>query len=284
MKIGIITDSTCDLPLELLQQYSILSMPLHVVWGERVFRDWHDVKPVKLYQRMLEQDSAPETATPSKQMFMQSYRQALEIYDVLFSVHVSSQISNVYHRARGTVERLHAEKRVIFIDSFAVNASLASIVLNLAENIARGIKDTQHLLAEALYVRDNMVALYAPYSYKWLVANGHFPAARATLEDMRNTRPLVSLENGAFAQAGTVHRHDVIEAMVARLERAFSGLPVLVTLSTAGVMPLVQVEFQKQLEASNLQVAKARVQMIGTAIGTHLGPSTVGITAFHYEQ
>ena len=35
----IITDSTCDIPEGLLEQYGIIVIPQAVIWGEQQFRD-----------------------------------------------------------------------------------------------------------------------------------------------------------------------------------------------------------------------------------------------------
>ena len=57
-KIGIITDSTCDLPLNLRAQYEITVVPLTVVWGQQQYLDGVELSAEDFYAR-LEQDPDP---------------------------------------------------------------------------------------------------------------------------------------------------------------------------------------------------------------------------------
>lgn len=283
MKIGIVTDSTCDLPQQILKKYPILCIPLHVDIAGKILQDWETITPTTLYPRMLEEEIIPETGAPPLDRFIALYQQALNSYDVIFSVHISSQVSRTHKCAHEAIEALGLRDRVIFINTSAFNATLANIVLELAHHIMRGVVDLEFLLQEALHIRDSSVALYAPHSYQWLVTGKYISGARAMVENMRNTRPILQVRNGELQQVTTVPRHEVMQALVEELEQNFGRLPISLTFTTAGIMPVAQVEFQKVVQASQLRVVKARIQMIGAAIGAHLGPSAIGATAFRYE-
>ncbi len=43
-KIPLITDSTCDIPRELITQYQIQVVPLTIIWGDEQFRDGVDLE------------------------------------------------------------------------------------------------------------------------------------------------------------------------------------------------------------------------------------------------
>lgn len=282
MRIGVLTDSTCDLPQQILAKYPIICIPLQITLAGQVLRDWQDITPTTLYKRMLEEDILPETGSPQRDIVIEAYQQALERYDVIFSVHISRKVSRTYKHARDAVEVLGMSNRVIFINTSTFNASLANIVLVLAQHITQGVVDLEFLLQEALYIRDNSVAFYAPHNYQWLVASKHISAARAMVENIRNTRPILMVKDGELQYVSVAPRHEVMETLVEKLEQQFGRLPISLTFTTAGVMPVAQVTFQKVVQASQLRVAKARIQMIGAVVGTHLGPSAIGVTAFRY--
>lgn len=283
MKIGIVTDSGCDLPPQLLAKYPILCIPLHVSLAGAVFNDWQDITPTTLYPRMLEEDIIPDTASAPQDTFIEIYKQALTHYDAVFSVHTSRHTSDTYQRARNAIETLGLKDKVIFINTSTFNAALANIVLELAQHIREGITDLEFLLQEALHIRDNSMTLYAAHDYTWLVASKHISGARATIENMRNTRPILQIKEGVLQHTHSAPRHDIVEALVDNLEQHFGRLPIALTLATAGVMPVAQVEFQKAIQASQLKIAQARIQMIGASTGKYLGPSAIGVTAFRYE-
>jgi len=49
--IKIITDSTCDIPEKLINEYDIGLVPHIIIWGEDEFRNRLDLKPFEFYQR-----------------------------------------------------------------------------------------------------------------------------------------------------------------------------------------------------------------------------------------
>ena len=51
--IEIITDSTCDIPDPLVQQYGITIVPHVIIWGTEQFRDRVDMQPVEFYERLV---------------------------------------------------------------------------------------------------------------------------------------------------------------------------------------------------------------------------------------
>ena len=64
-QIALITDSSCDLPQELIEQYDIGVIPLGVVWGEKVYRDRVDLTPEEFYARLEHEKSHPSSTLPS---------------------------------------------------------------------------------------------------------------------------------------------------------------------------------------------------------------------------
>ena len=63
--IALITDSTCDIPQELIQQYEIAVIPQLVIWGEETLRDRIDITPEAFYQRLETDKRHPTTTLPS---------------------------------------------------------------------------------------------------------------------------------------------------------------------------------------------------------------------------
>lgn len=284
MSIGIITDSTCDLPPEVLLQHNIISVPLQVILEGEARRDWLDIEPAQLYHHMLVDGIMPETSPPSIDDLLMCYETALERHDKLIAVHVSHQLSETYRRAQQAIHTLEAEDRVLMVDSQHVNAAIAEIVLALAESIARGEDDIHVLEQEALHIRNTARSLYVPHSLKWLVAGGRLSPVRAAFGNVLNIRPFISVTDGLVASEGTARKNKVMDSLVQRLEGYFADKPIRLTFTSAGALPVALEDFQQRLQESYLNVVNARLQMIGPAIGSHLGPSTIGATAYPVED
>jgi fatty acid-binding protein DegV len=59
MPVGIVTDSTCDLPAARLLKLGVAAVPLRIVIGDELYRDWRDVEPGTLAVCAYPAGSAP---------------------------------------------------------------------------------------------------------------------------------------------------------------------------------------------------------------------------------
>lgn len=284
MKIGIVTDSTCDLPNEILLRYHIASIPLRVILEEKIFRDWRDIQPIELYNKMLAGGAMPQTTPPSITDFCNVYERFLRDYDKLISVHLSSKISDTYERARMAVEELGAADKIIVMDSTHVNAVMAEMVLAIARDIENNVQDLRTILSEVIRIRDTALTLYSPDSLKWLVEGGRLNPVTAMMGGMLNIRPFLSIENGDIVVESRQRRNRTLEVFIDKLEQRFGTQPIRLTLTIAGLQPDIMHNFQRLCDKSQLNISKGRVQMLGAVIGAHLGPGTVGVTAYPESQ
>ena len=51
--IGIVTDSTCDIPDEMIRQYDITVIPHYIIWGNEQYRDRVDLQAEEFYRRLV---------------------------------------------------------------------------------------------------------------------------------------------------------------------------------------------------------------------------------------
>ncbi len=65
MTIQIVTDSTCDLPVETLQELGITVLPLNIHIGDRGYLDGVDLSREEFCRRLPELNPSPKTASPS---------------------------------------------------------------------------------------------------------------------------------------------------------------------------------------------------------------------------
>ena len=78
MSIRIITDSTCDLPIEMVSRYGIEVVPLHIHLGEEILIDGVDITKVEFNRRLPDYDPAPSTAAPGPDTFIRRFEALTE--------------------------------------------------------------------------------------------------------------------------------------------------------------------------------------------------------------
>ena len=81
--VKILSDSTCDLSQDLLKKYDISILPLHVMLGEKDFRDGVDIRPDDIFRWSDEHKSTPKTAAPTIEEAVECMRPLLQNGDEL---------------------------------------------------------------------------------------------------------------------------------------------------------------------------------------------------------
>lgn len=96
-KVAILTDSTCDLGNDLLKEYNIDFIPLHVNFDNESYDDLVNINLEQLYQKVDEKGKLPTTSCPSQmeiKVFLEKYLN--QGYDIVYTG-ISSEMSSTFH-------------------------------------------------------------------------------------------------------------------------------------------------------------------------------------------
>ena len=75
-KIKLITDSTCDLPKEVLKEYNIECMPLLINFGEKSYLDGVEINQDELFKKIESENMLPTTAQITPNRFLEVFNNA----------------------------------------------------------------------------------------------------------------------------------------------------------------------------------------------------------------
>ncbi len=129
--IAIITDSTCDIPEDIIGKYGIIVVPQYIIWDDQQFRDRVEIQPVEFYERLTTDAKRPTTAQASAGDFLTAINQALELGATeAVILTVSSAMSGTFNNAKQA--SADASIRVEVIDSKGPTMSLGWQVLTAA--------------------------------------------------------------------------------------------------------------------------------------------------------
>jgi DegV family protein with EDD domain len=78
-KVGIVTDSTCDIEPSQLADVGVEMVPLTVHFGDEHFRDWIDLRPAEFYDKLVASPVLPTTSQPSPADFTAAYHKLAEL-------------------------------------------------------------------------------------------------------------------------------------------------------------------------------------------------------------
>ena len=83
-KVKVFTDSTCDLPPDLVAQHQIGIIPIYVIFDEVSYGDGIDMTTPELYKKVEESGNLPKTATPSPGDYLAAFKPFIdEGYDII---------------------------------------------------------------------------------------------------------------------------------------------------------------------------------------------------------
>jgi DegV family protein with EDD domain len=96
--LQVVTDSSCDLPEELIKEHNIKVVPLNISIDGEVFREGVDISQAEFYDRMARSQALPKTSQPSPAVFADVFRELSDFGQVL-CLTISSKLSGTYQSA-----------------------------------------------------------------------------------------------------------------------------------------------------------------------------------------
>ncbi len=273
MTIRLVTDSTCDLPLSLLQAHQITVVPAYVNIGAKSYREGIDITRAEFYRNLYQYPVYPTTAVPGSGAFTTVYEQlTAEGASHILSIHVASSLSNMLNVARLGAEAAQSVPVTLF-DSQQISAGSGLLLLAAAQAIAAG-----HRVAQIVSTLEACTAQTYVFG------------AIETLESLRRSGRVnwAAFGIGSLLQIKPVmmvHRGEVsVQAKVRTARRArqhvlelFSALQPFRYLAVIHVQaPEAAAEMQEMAAALFPEGQEPMLLEVTPAIGTHLGLGAVG--------
>jgi len=101
MTIHIVTDSTSDLPPDLVKTLPVTVIPLYITLNGKGFQDNIDLTREEFFTALPTSDPYPTTATPSPQQFKNAFDAAADNgAQAIFSIHISRTLSATIEAAQ----------------------------------------------------------------------------------------------------------------------------------------------------------------------------------------
>ena len=139
-KIAIVTDSTADIPEELVRKYGIHVVPLRVLFGEESYADGVDLTSEQFYAKLEKASALPTTSQPSPTEFMNIYQTLLDEDPErpIVSIHLSSGMSGTYQSALLGKSLLERDGDITVLDSKSASYGYGLMVVQAAELASQG--------------------------------------------------------------------------------------------------------------------------------------------------
>lgn len=198
-KIALVTDSTCDLPAELMDQYQVHMLPMNINFGESHYLDKITIQPNQFYSLLKQHSEFPKTSQVNEKAFINLYSHLAANYDSVIAIHLTEKFSGTFHnsqKAAQVVSRQYA-KPITTLNSKNLSGALGLIVLRTAMAIEQGLQHDEIVAMAEKWIRDTYIFVSVK-TLKYMVRGGRVSHFKGFIATMMNINPIVSMDpNGA---------------------------------------------------------------------------------------
>ena len=131
-KIKIITDSTLDLPSDLIKEKDIEVLPLLINFGEESYLDGVEINTKEMLEKVEKENIFPTTAQITPNRFEEVFNKYLSEGYKILTILLSSEMSGTYQSAC-IAKNMIDSNDIVIIDSKNVTSGLGLLVLKACE-------------------------------------------------------------------------------------------------------------------------------------------------------
>jgi len=273
MTVRIVTDSSADLPQNLIDQHQITVLPCYVVVDDQTYKDGVEIQADAFYARLQAEGRTPTTSQPTVADFQALYRDLVSQGHQVISIHVSAKLSGTLNSAEQAKASLVDSSQVEIIDS-----RLASIPLGLAVLDAASILETGaefHQAADKIRQGlDRHHGLFALDTLEYLHKGGRIGKARAFMGSVLSVKPILRIQDG---EAHPVERPRNRDRAIRRLVELAQDLAPVQRLAVIYSTDPERMATLKQDLTGLLPADQIIEARFGSTLGTYIGPDALGV-------
>jgi DegV family protein with EDD domain len=275
MKIGIVTDSTSDLPSYLVEEHNIQVVPTVLVIEGKEYLDGIGISREEFYTRLPSFHTPPTTASPSIGDFITPYETLFsQGCDHIISIHSANQLTTIINVARQAAQEF--PDKITCVDSGSLTMGLGFQVIAAAEESELGLKPALDAIAST---RKRLQISAALDTMEYLRHSGRVPGTVAAFGGVLSIKPMIELIEGQVKLIGAVRTTSQADERILNLllkEGELQRLAIMHTNAEHRARKLLN----EMMSRVPLSVPRDILFVNVTAvIGTHLGPNGIGFAA-----
>jgi len=280
VSIRIVTDSSCDLPAELVAAHGITVVPLYINIGKKSYLDGVEMTHEQFYDGLPAFEAHPTTSVPGPGQFVKVYDQlSQDGATQIISIHIGSALSAMVGVARLAAQETKSVPVTVF-DSGNLTLGTGLLAITAANASAAG-KPLGEILAELEDQASRTHCIAALDTLEYLRRSGRLSRIQSSLGSVLQIKPILRMNGGEFhmerVRTRSGARARVME-IVAQLA-PFEQLTLVHTHAPEKVSKIRQ-------QASHLfpTGGEPMVAQVTPVIGTHIGPGAAGFVAVQAKK
>lgn len=274
-KIAIITDSSCDLPKDLIAKLGVEVVPLRVIYKSGEFRDGIEIEPTEVYDRL--EEEVPTTSMPSPEDIYAAFEKVrTEGFTHCLVITLSSGLSGTYNTFK-LIANEFEDLQTHIIDSKYLSWALGYQVIEAAKLIGEKL-DFSEIIKKIEEMKKQISAYFVVDTLDYLKAGGRIGRVSALFGSILNVKPIISVD-----EDGKYFPLTVARGKNQAMKKLYQLVQDHVDSAKASIA-IVQGRAEKEAEALAERVRQLGDNIVDLYVGNvspalvvHAGPGLVGL-------
>lgn len=271
-KIKIITDSTLDLPSDLIKEKNIEVLPLLINFGEESYLDRVEINTREMLDRIERENILPTTAQVTPNRFEEVFKKYLDEGYKIVTLVLSSEMSGTYQSACIAKNMLDTDD-IVVIDSRNVTSGLGVLVLKACEFRDNG--DNIFEIEEK--IKSIIPKIRSSLSFESLdnlVRGGRLSKTAGAIGSVLGLRLILEVKDGQMAVKDKVRgSKKALKKVISDFENGNVDINSPIVLLEI-LNEDIYLGLKKYLEENNIKYIDAKV---GCTVGIHSGTRACGL-------
>lgn len=289
MAYQIITDSSCDLPKELVKEKQLHVVPFYISFDEKNYlKENEEIRVREFYQKMVDNpDIFPKTSLPSVEDYIEAFTPYVKAGMDIICICITTKFSGSYNSASSARDILLEEyenARITVVDA-TVNTVLQGVLVLEAVRMQENGLSYEDTVAEINRIKGTGRIIFTIGNMDYLIHGGRVGKVMKVAVNALKIRPMIILKEGEIFPFGVARSRKksiqkIIEKVKTHFEEIGESPDDYEMVIGYGYDHEEAVEFQKEmLESLKTYSSKTDLGIfqIGATIGVHTGPYPIGI-------
>ena len=279
--IKILVDSACDLEQSDAQALGVSLLPLQIRFGEEEFLDGVTLSHRAFFEKLIETNTLPQTSQINEYRFEEAFSELTEDGSEVVAITLSSKLSGTHASAVKAAKKFGG--KVYVVDS--LNACIGErILLEYAVRLVKeGRLGAAEIAAELDEKKGKIQLLAVLDTLQYLRKGGRISSVTAITGEMLSIKPVISVVRGEVKLVGKAMGSKKGNNLLTKLVSDCGGIDFTMPY-VLGYSGLSDEFLQKYIRDSEAlwkeHTDHVPYYLIGSTIGTHVGPGAIAVAFF----
>lgn len=274
MKIKIICDSLCDVPLEIIEKYDIDIIPLTIVIGGKEYKDGIDISKEEFYKIMKESKTSPKTSQATYVQFKEAFEKYAREYEII-CINGSSTTSGTYQSA--VMAKKDTEGIIHVFDTLNLSLGSAQYVLKACELVDNNI-GSKEIVSKLEELRESVNLFFVVDTLEYLKRSGRVSITTAAIGNMLQLKPVFEVKEGKISLIDKIRgKKHVVHIMIDMIKEKYETLEDKNIIIGCGAnindFKSLEKEVREKIKTKSIYITRG-----GACVCSHTGPDILAIS------